>query len=112
MAGQVLALGSFDGVHLGHRQILDRAQALASKSDSTVGVLTCYPLPAQFIHPDFTYVLTPLAEKTRLLVELGVEFIHACRFDADTRATEPEAFVRRHILPVGPSAVVAGHDHR
>lgn len=110
--GQVLALGSFDGVHLGHRRILDRARTMASRVGSAVGVLTCYPLPAQFIHPDFTYVLTPLAEKTRLLVELGVEYIHTCRFDHDTRGTEPEEFVRRYVLPIEPSAVVAGHDHR
>jgi riboflavin kinase/FMN adenylyltransferase len=112
MAGQVLALGSFDGIHLGHRRILDRARSLASQSDSPVGVLTCYPLPAQFIHPDFTYVLTPLAEKTRLLVELGVDFIHTCRFDEKTRNTEPDEFVLEQILPLKPSAVVAGHDHR
>ncbi len=112
MPGQVLALGSFDGIHLGHRRILDRARALASGFESPVGVLTCYPLPAQFIHPDFTYVLTPPAEKTRLLVELGVDFIHTCRFDERTRNTEPGEFVLRHILPLEPSAVVAGHDHR
>ena len=81
MAGPVLALGSFDGIHLGHRRILDRAQTLASSSHSPVGVLTSYPLPAKLIHPDFTYVLTPPAEKTRLLVELGVDLIYTCRFD-------------------------------
>jgi len=111
-SGQVIALGSFDGVHLGHQQILSRAYQIASKLHGTTAVLTYDPLPAQLIHPDFTYVLTPLSEKVQLLIELGIQFIHIVRFNEQTRITEPVAFVKSQILPIRPSAVVAGHDHR
>jgi len=110
--GPVLCLGSFDGVHLGHRAILDRARAIAERTGGPVAVLTYSPLPAQVIHPDFSYILTPLEEKTALLVELGVERVHVVRFDLGVRDTAPGRFIETEILPLHPSAVVAGHDHR
>jgi riboflavin kinase/FMN adenylyltransferase len=111
--GPVVAVGSFDGVHLGHQQILSRARALARESGTILGVATFDPLPAQLIYPEFTYVLTPLAEKTRLLTGFGVELVHVIRFDDTVRNTAPDEFIRRHIVEaLRPSAVVVGHDHR
>jgi len=109
----VVALGGFDGVHLGHRQIIRRCRELAHQRQALTGVLTFDPLPAQLVYPDFTYVLTPLAEKTALLVELGVELIHAVRFTEAVRNTGPAEFVRDHVVgALHPLAVVVGHDHR
>lgn len=109
----VVAMGGFDGVHLGHQQIIGCARTMAEERQGTPAVLTFDPLPAQLIHPDFTYVLTPLAEKTRILTELGVELIHVIRFDESVRRTPPEEFIRRHIIePLHPASVVVGHDHR
>lgn len=113
LAPLALALGSFDGVHLGHQQILARTRSIASRLRGLAGVLTYDPLPAQSIYPDFTYVLTPLAEKIRLLTELGIERVHVVRFNRRVRDTEPEAFVERHIVSeLKPAAVVVGRDHR
>ncbi len=108
----MVALGSFDGVHLGHQQILSRAHQLATAIGGTSAVLTYDPLPAQFIHPDFTYVLTPLSEKVCLLIELGMELVHVVRFDEQARRTDPVEFIRDYILSMKPAAVVTGHDHR
>jgi riboflavin kinase/FMN adenylyltransferase len=109
----IVALGSFDGVHLGHQQIIATAHRLAAELDATPGVLTYDPLPAQVIYEDFTYILTPLAEKKLLLAELGVEYICVLRFDAILRDTPAETFVREHLLGrLHPAAVVIGHDHR
>ena len=69
--GPALAIGGFDGVHLGHRQIIARTKALADELKAPAEVLTFDPLPAQLIHPDFTYVLTPLEEKAGLLWSSG-----------------------------------------
>jgi len=108
----VVAVGSFDGVHLGHHRILDHAARLARERSSPLAVLTFDPLPAQLIHPDFTYVLTPLEEKVELLCELGVEAVEVVRFDAAARGLGPAEFIERHLLALEPSAVVVGHDHR
>jgi riboflavin kinase/FMN adenylyltransferase len=109
----VIALGSFDGVHLGHQQILRHAAEIAAGLKGTTGVLTYDPLPAQLIYPDFTYILTTLAEKKALLTELGVEYICLLRFDAELRGTAAPDFIQRHIVDsLHPAAVVVGHDHR
>lgn len=109
----VIALGSFDGVHLGHQQIIRRAAEIAAGLQGTTGILTYDPLPAQLIYPDFTYILTTLAEKKALLTELGVEYICLLRFDAELRGTAAPDFIRRHIVEsLHPAVVVVGHDHR
>ncbi len=109
----VVALGSFDGVHLGHQQIIRRATEIAAGLKGLTAVLTYDPLPAQLIYPDFTYVLTTLTEKKALLTELGVEYVCLLRFDAGLRDTAASDFIRRHIVEsLHPAAVVVGHDHR
>lgn len=109
----VVALGGFDGVHLGHRRIIERALDLARELDAVPAVLTYDPLPAQVINPDFTFVLTSLATKTRLLAELGIELVEVIRFSDELRSVEPEEFVRRFLLEsLDPAGVVIGHDHR
>jgi riboflavin kinase/FMN adenylyltransferase len=109
----VVALGSFDGVHLGHQQIIRRAAEIASGIGGLTAVLTYDPLPAQVIYPDFTYVLTTFAEKKDLLTELGVQYVCVLRFDADLRGTPAPEFIRKHLVEsLRPAAVVIGHDHR
>lgn len=109
----VVALGSFDGVHLGHQRIVRRAAEIAAELRGLTGVLTYDPLPAQLIYPDFTYILTTLAEKKALLMQLGVECICLLRFDAGLRGTAAADFIRHHIVEsLHPAAVVIGHDHR
>ncbi len=109
----VVALGSFDGVHLGHQQIVRRAAQIAADLQGTTAVLTYDPLPAQLIYPDFTYILTTITEKKALLTELGVEYICLLRFDAELRGTTAPDFIGRHIVEsLHPAAVVIGHDHR
>jgi riboflavin kinase/FMN adenylyltransferase len=109
----VVALGSFDGVHLGHQQIIRRAAEIAAGLEGVTAVLTYDPLPAQLIYPDFTYVLTTFGEKRALLTELGIEYICVLRFDAALRDTSAADFIQLHIVEsLRPAAVVVGHDHR
>jgi len=109
----VVALGSFDGVHLGHQQIIRHAAEIAAGLQGMTAVLTYDPLPAQVIYPDFTYVLTTYSEKKALLVEMGVEYICVLRFDAGLRDTAASDFIQRHLAEsLHPAAVVVGHDHR
>jgi len=112
-SGLVVAIGGFDGVHLGHQEILRRTRAIARARAGVPAVLTFDPLPAQLVCPDFTFVLTPLPERARLLARLGIQLVHVVRFDAHLRATGAGDFVRSHVLePLRPAAVVVGHDHR
>ncbi|MEO0074057.1 MAG: riboflavin biosynthesis protein RibF [candidate division WOR-3 bacterium] len=111
--GLVVAVGSFDGVHLGHQQIINRAHELARSAAGVTAVLTFSPLAAQLVDSDFTFVLTPLPERVRLLACYGVSIIHVLRFDEALRNSTAADFVRRHLVePLQPAAVVVGHDHR
>lgn len=111
LPGPVLAIGSFDGVHLGHQAILAAGRRVARELGAVAGVLTCDPLPAQLINPEFTFVLTPLDEKLELLVGLGMDFVQVVPFNDATRRTEPGEFIANEIMGLTPSAVVVGADH-
>ncbi len=109
----VLTIGSFDGIHLGHQEIIRRVKEIAQEIKGLSGLVTFHPLPAQVLYPDFPYLLTPLEEKLSLLTELGIEFIQILRFDKHLQSTEAEEFVQKEIVEeLAPVAVVIGADHR
>jgi len=110
---RVLTIGGFDGVHLGHQQIVARLRQVAEELNCRATLVTFEPHPAQFLHPEFPYLLTPLSEKLSLLTELGVDEVVVLRFDAKLRDVEPEEFVKRYLVSeLSPVAVVIGADHR
>ncbi len=109
----VLTIGGFDGLHLGHQEIIRRVRELAREINGISALLTFHPLPGQVILPDFPYILTPLDEKMPLLAELGIEFTRVLEFDARLQATEPEDFIHRYIISgFKPAFIVIGADHR
>lgn len=109
----VVALGSFDGVHLGHQAIIRHTISLARSLNAIPAATTSDPLPAQLLNPDFTCVLTPLRQRIRILTELGIELIQVLPFTTALARLSPSAYLRRYIIsPLNPAAVVIGHDHR
>ncbi len=96
--GAAIALGNFDGVHVGHRRILETMRAAARDEGLDPVALTFEPHPRQFLFPDAaTSLLTPPREKARLMAQLGVEAI-TLRFDADLASLPAEDFVREVLL--------------
>ncbi|HEX2612101.1 MAG TPA: riboflavin biosynthesis protein RibF [Fibrobacteria bacterium] len=93
-----VALGNFDGAHVGHRRLLEamRAAALAEGLDPVA--LTFEPHPRQFLFPDAaTSLLTPPREKAERIEALGVEAV-TLRFDADLASLPAEDFAREVLL--------------
>lgn len=110
--GAVVALGNFDGVHCGHRRVIEEAGAIATRLGALHGVLTFEPHPRRFFAPDEpSFEITPPAGKTRRLRELGVEAMFLLHFDANFAAMSAEAFVAK-VLVQGFSTphVVTGYD--
>jgi riboflavin kinase/FMN adenylyltransferase len=110
IAGATIAIGVFDGLHLGHQAILQRAMARARPGGRCV-VMTFDP------HPDVVLArnafhspppLTPIGEKRARLAALGVDVFHVLPFTRELAALEPEAFVELHLLPFAPTALVVG----
>lgn len=110
----VVAIGNFDGVHIGHQAIIRRLQALAEKHAAKVVVLTFDPHPAQFFRPDAAPLqLTPGAQKLAALARYGVDATVELHFDAAFAAMEPGEFVEEILYQaLGARAVVVGADFR
>lgn len=108
----MVALGNFDGVHLGHRKVIDEAGGVAARLGAPHGVLTFEPHPRRFFRPDEgQFEITPPAGKTRQIRSLGVDVMFLMHFDADFAKKTAEAFVA-DVLVDGLSVrhVVAGYD--
>lgn len=110
----VVTIGSFDGVHLGHRRILDAVCARARAASGTAAVLTIHPHPREYFAPGRApNLLTCMEKKTRLLHEHGVDAVFILPFDARTAAMTPEAFVEQVLCRrCRAKEVVVGHDFR
>lgn len=110
----VVAIGVFDGLHLGHRAILERALARGSESHARCVVVSFDPHPEVVLRPgSFRWVapLTPLQEKRERLLAMGVDELHVIPFTRELAGLEPEQFVREHLLaPFRPVALVVGRD--
>lgn len=112
--GAVVAIGNFDGVHLGHRTVLAQAAAIAERLKCRLGVLIFEPHPREFFHPEAPrFRLTPLREKARLLEAAGVDLLYVERFDAGLAAQPADDFVRRILVEgLGVAHIVVGYDFR
>jgi len=88
-----LAIGAFDGVHLGHRAVLHSARDLARQTLGQVGVLTFDPHPSRILRPQSAVPLIfNRAQKDERLTEAGAQFIHHQAFDAQHAAMEAGDF--------------------
>jgi len=110
----VLTAGSFDGVHLGHKRILDEVIEQASRTGGTPAVLTLDPHPRQFFAPNHAPpILTTMDKKASLLEAAGVEVLFILRFDASIATQDPMRFVDDILLgKCGAQSLVVGHDFR
>ena len=90
-----LAIGVFDGVHLGHQAVIRRALDAAQRGGGTAVVVTFDPHPVRVLRPEQApRLLTSTAHKLRLIRDLGVSHQLVIHFDQAFAATEPEEFIR------------------
>ena len=110
--GAVLAIGNFDGVHIGHQQVIGDARALAEAKNAPLGVMLFDPHPKQFFAPDAPpFRLTRLVTRAALLADLGVDFTLALPFDAAMAACEAEDFIADILVgKLNVAAVCVGYD--
>jgi riboflavin kinase/FMN adenylyltransferase len=104
---RAVAIGAFDGLHLGHRRVLETAIG----SGPTPTVITFEPHPRLVLGYEVE-LLTTLERKLELLGELGVEEALVLEFTHDLQQQEPEDFAERVLEPIGARLVVAGADFR
>ncbi|MGA2264941.1 MAG: bifunctional riboflavin kinase/FAD synthetase [Phycisphaerae bacterium] len=110
--GGVLTIGNFDGVHLGHQRILDTARGLADAQNAAVIALTFDPPPDLVLRPaDPPRRISPHAERCRLLLDGGADWVVTLKAEPALLGMEPDEFVPKVLLgPFAPAHLVEGED--
>ena len=110
--GCVLTIGNFDGVHLGHQEIISLARKLADQRNSELVLMTFEPHPVAILNPEKApSVLTPMILKKHLLARLGVDCMVILESSYRILNLSPESFVDEFLLKSsGPAVVVEGED--
>ena len=106
MSGRSIAIGTFDGVHRGHRRVIEAAKAAGLPTT----VVTFDPHP-RIALGNQVELLTTLARRLELLAELGVD-VHVVPFTSDLALQTPEEFAESVLRPLGTTVVAAGENFR
>jgi len=94
-----LTIGNFDGVHRGHRALIDRVTARAREAKLTSCILTFEPHPREFFAADAAPArLTRLRDKLELMAQAGVDRVQVARFDAKFAALPAERFIEEVLV--------------
>ena len=112
LRGAVLALGNFDGYHLGHQAVAGEAIAQAKAAGRPAIIATFDPHPVRYFVPDAApFRLTSLDQRQRLFADAGADAMLVFNFDASLAATTAEDFIIKLLVErLGVSAVVTGED--
>lgn len=110
----VLALGVFDGMHLGHKTLLKKVRAEARKIKSQAALVTFREHPQNVLNPKFkTDILTSFWHKLALIQEEGIDLCVALHFSPAFSKLTPEDFVRKILLQkLQAKMIILGHDSR
>ncbi|WP_173916847.1 FAD synthetase family protein [Halobacillus sp. Marseille-Q1614] len=110
----VMALGFFDGVHLGHREIIKQASKVADRKKLKLAVMTFFPHPSSVIPkgPKVTHYLTPLNVKAEIFERLGVDLLYVVEFNQQVAAIPHRQFVDDYLCGLRVKHAVAGFDYK
>jgi riboflavin kinase / FMN adenylyltransferase len=110
----VLTIGNYDGLHLGHRQIIEKVKTRAAEISGTSMLMTFHPHPLSVLKSaKLLGLITPIAARKRLIEHAGVDVLLLLPFTEELRLTDPEAFVRDILVgKLGIKGLVVGYDFR
>ncbi|MDF2790778.1 MAG: riboflavin biosynthesis protein RibF [Neobacillus sp.] len=107
-----MALGYFDGVHLGHQKVILEAKKQADQKGLRSAVMTFDPHPSVVLGKNEKHVqyITPLAEKINLIEGLGIDYLFIVHFTAEFANLLPQEFIDQYVIDLNVKHVVAGFD--
>ena len=111
----VAATGFFDGVHLGHKKVIDQLCAVARERGEESMLVTFWPHPRNVLQQDADRLrlLTTLQEKRERCLSYGVDRFETLRFTREFSKLSAETFVREYLVDrLGVSTLILGYDHR
>jgi riboflavin kinase / FMN adenylyltransferase len=110
----VLTIGNYDGVHLGHRTIIEIVKQKAREISGTSMLMTFHPHPLHILRPEKEpLMITPLPEKKKLIAATGIDVLIVVPFTEEFSQTSPEVFVRDILVgKLGIRDLVVGYDFK
>lgn len=107
-----MALGYFDGVHLGHQKVILEAKKQAEDKGLRSAVMTFDPHPSVVLGKGQKHVhyITPTAEKEKVIEDLGIDFLFILHFTAEFANLLPQEFIDQYVIGLNVKHVVAGFD--
>lgn len=114
LSGCVVTIGTFDGVHLGHNEIINRITREAKSRNGKSVIITFYPHPRQIITPASpVYHLTTLEEKLHILEQHGVDVVVVVPFSREFSEISAEEYAEQFLIKnFKPAVIVFGYDHK
>lgn len=111
----VVTIGTFDGVHLGHRQIINQLNEEASKINGETVIITFYPHPRKIVNsqPSPVFLLNTPAEKHALLAAQGIDHLVIVPFTAEFAHQSAAEYVENFLIKhFHPHTLIIGYDHK
>ncbi len=104
----VLCLGFYDGLHLGHQELIQKAL----DTGLPVGVMTFDIAPRVLLGKKENYCITSTFDKADILEDMGVKFLYLMHFDMETLKVTKDEFINRVLKPLNPKKIFVGDDYR
>lgn len=96
--GGIIAIGNFDGIHLGHQKVIDEAKKTAKKNKLPFGLMTFEPVPVMFFNKNIkNHRISSLAQKKDQLKKLKLDFLIIIKFNKNFSSLSAEEFVKKII---------------
>jgi riboflavin kinase/FMN adenylyltransferase len=111
----VVTIGTFDGVHFGHRKIISRLTEVARQTGGESVILTFFPHPRMILHPENSSLkmITTINEKVELIEKLGVDHLIITPFTRDFSNLSAENYIEQVLVnTIGTKKIIIGFDHR
>jgi riboflavin kinase/FMN adenylyltransferase len=115
LSNAIVTIGTFDGVHLGHRKIIAGIKELSEKTGGETVLLTFFPHPRMILHPEDESIklINTINEKAELLEHLGIDHLIITPFSRDFSNQTAEEYIRDVLVnKIGTKKIVIGYDHR
>lgn len=111
----VITIGTFDGVHLGHRQVIERLKAEAAQAGGEAVIITFHPHPRKIVSSAILGIrlINTLDERIALLEQLGIDHLVVTPFTEAFANQEAESYIRDFLVAkFNPHTIIIGYDHR
>ncbi|WP_240903656.1 bifunctional riboflavin kinase/FAD synthetase [Chengkuizengella sediminis] len=108
---QVLAIGDFDGIHLGHQYVIQNARNIAKRNQIPLSIMTFNPHPREVLgQSKYSRYLVPLQKKMELLESLDLDYVYIVHFDKEFSKVSTDDFVNKFLFPLKLHTIVVGFD--